>query len=86
MRVQVLEICSPWQQAADASDRIEELISEIPGWDGYELLEETQIELRQAAVLLHQAIGLLSRASAREVPCCEELTERNSGWSRGIEP
>lgn len=86
MSAEVIEICSPWQQAADASDRIEELLTEIPGWDGYELLEATQIELRQAAALLHQVIGLLAQASAREVPRCDELTERNGGWSPGIEP
>ena len=83
----VVDIGSPWQQAADAHDRIEELLTSIPAWDGYPaLLEDTQAELRQAAVLLRQAVELLGRASAREVPRCDELTERNGGWSPGIGP
>jgi hypothetical protein len=57
---------SYWQLAADASDRIGKLITEIPGWDGYEYLSETQDEMRRAAALLQQAIPLLERASERE--------------------
>jgi hypothetical protein len=86
MSAKVVDISSPWQQAADASDRIGELLTDIPGWDGYDLLEDTQAELRQAAALLHQAMGLIAQAAAREVPRCEELTERNGDWSPGIEP
>jgi hypothetical protein len=80
----MVDICSPWQQAADASDRIEELLTDIPALDGHELLAETQAELREAAVLLHQVIDLLAKASAREVPRYDELVERRMG--PGIEP
>ena len=57
---------SPWQHVSDASDRIAELIDEIPGWDGYEYADITQGELRFAMVLLQEAIPLLEQASRRE--------------------
>jgi hypothetical protein len=56
----------PWRLAAAASDRIGKLMTEIPGWDGYEYSGETQNELRRAAALLQQAIPLLEQASERE--------------------
>jgi hypothetical protein len=61
-----------WQLAAEASDRITELMDNIPGWDGYEHAAETQDELRRAVVLLREAIPLLERASAREAARCTE--------------
>lgn len=62
----VTRLYSPWQLAADASDRIAELIDEIPGWDGYQYADITQGELRYAIVLLQEAIPLLEQASRRE--------------------
>jgi hypothetical protein len=56
----------PWRLTADASDRIAKLVTEIPGWDGYQYSIETQNELRQAAALLQRVIPLLKRASERE--------------------
>jgi ABC-type antimicrobial peptide transport system ATPase subunit len=57
---------SSWQLAADASDRIGELMTEIPGWKGYECSVETQAEMRRATALLQEAIPLLEQASERE--------------------
>jgi hypothetical protein len=57
---------NPWRLAADVSDRIGKLLTEIPGWDGYEYSGETHNELRRAAALLQQAIPLLEQASERE--------------------
>jgi hypothetical protein len=62
----VVELWSPWQQVSDASDRIAELVDEIPGWEGYRLAVATYSELRQAAALLQQATELLTAAAARE--------------------
>jgi hypothetical protein len=59
-------ICSPWQLAADASDRVANLITNIPGWDDYEFAAETEAELLQAAALIQQAARLLEQASKRE--------------------
>jgi hypothetical protein len=66
MSVAVVELWGPWQQVSDASDRIAELVDEIPGWEGYQLAAATCSELRQAAALLQQAIELLTASSARE--------------------
>jgi len=55
-----------WQRAAYASDRITELMDEIPGWDGYEHAEETLEELRRAVALLQKAITLLEQARRGE--------------------
>jgi hypothetical protein len=62
---------NPWQLAADAADRIAELLDDIPGW-AYEYAEETRDELLQTAALLQQAIPLLERARGREVKRCSE--------------
>jgi hypothetical protein len=59
-------ICSPWQLAADASDRVAELMCGIPGWDGYEFKAETQAELLQAAALMQRTERLLEKAEKRE--------------------
>lgn len=59
-------ICSPWQLAADASDRVADLMCNIPGWDGYEYKAETEAELLRAAALIQQAERLLEQASKRE--------------------
>jgi len=55
-----------WPLAAANSDRIAKLLTEIPGWDGYEYADETQEELRIVAALLQQAIPLLEQAGQRE--------------------
>jgi len=82
MSARVVEICSPWQQAADASDRIAELIADIPGGGhGYVLTAETRAELRQSAVLLHHAIGPLLRARAREVELYEQWAKTQEDQS-----
>lgn len=57
---------SHWQFAADASDRIAELMDEIPGWESYEYAGGTEDELRRAVALLQGAIPLLERAARRE--------------------
>ena len=62
----VVRLHNPWQLAADASDRIGKLVTDIPGWEGYEYSGETLDELRRAAALLRQAIPLLKRARERE--------------------
>lgn len=51
---------------ASASDRIGKLLTEIPGWNGYEYSGETQNELRQAAAFLRQVIVLLEQARKHE--------------------
>lgn len=62
----IVYIGAPWQHAADNSDRIAELLTEIPGWRGYPYSGDTLEELRQAAMLLRRAIPLLERARDRE--------------------
>jgi hypothetical protein len=57
------EAKSWWRETADASDRIAKLITNIPGWDGYEHSRETQEKLRVAAALLNQALPLLEVVS-----------------------
>jgi hypothetical protein len=82
MSAKVVEICSPWQQVADASDRIAELISDIPAghngdtFEGFELTEESQKELRLAAALLQRVIPLLRPAVDREEPRYSKHMER----------
>ncbi len=71
MSAQVVELRCPYDQIADASDRLAELIDTIPGWD-CEHAAETHDELRRAAELLRQAIPLLERAVEREAGRCEE--------------
>jgi hypothetical protein len=61
-----IPICSPWQLAADASDEVANLICDIPGWDDYEYLAETEADLLRAAALMQQAVRLLERAGKRE--------------------
>jgi len=56
----------PWRLVAKASDRIADLVTDIPGWNGYEYSDETQSDLQRAAALLRQAIPLLEKASDRE--------------------
>jgi hypothetical protein len=41
----IVYIGAPWQHAADNSDRIAELLTEIPGWRGYPYSGETMEEL-----------------------------------------
>jgi hypothetical protein len=62
----VIDLYSPWQVASDASDRVAELITDIPGWRAYRHAPETLGELRQAAELLERAARLLERAGIRE--------------------
>ena len=76
MSGKVVDICSPWYLTADAANRVADLIDGIPcGGDGYQLSPETLAELRQAAVLLQQAIGPLRRSYAREASGYEQWAE-----------
>jgi hypothetical protein len=63
---EITPICSPWQLAADASDRVAELICDIPGWDDYEFAAESGAALLQAAALIQRAERLLEGARKRE--------------------
>lgn len=56
-----------WRVVANAADQIGDLITEIPGWDGYAYAEDTTKELLQSAALLQQVIVLLRRVNEREV-------------------
>jgi hypothetical protein len=67
---------NPWRLAADASDRIGELLTDIPGWLGYEYSSETQNELQRAAAHLRQVIPLLKQASEREARRLSEEVDR----------
>jgi hypothetical protein len=78
----VVDICSPWQLAADASDWVALLMDRIPaGSAGFVLTAETEQELRQAAALLQKANELLRRAAAREVPRYAAWTVDRPEWN-----
>ena len=62
----VVRLHNRWQLVAEASDEVGKLVTEVPGWPGYEYSLETQNELWRAAVLLRQVIPLLKQASERE--------------------
>ncbi|TLZ45225.1 MAG: hypothetical protein E6K32_03975 [Gammaproteobacteria bacterium] len=82
MSAKVVDICSAWQQAADASDWVALLMDEIPaGGDGFTLTTETEQELREAASLLQRANELLRRAAAREVPRYNAWTVDRPEWN-----
>lgn len=70
MSARLAEIRTPWLLASDASGRIVGLMDDIPGDDlgGYGRAAETEVELREAVVLLQLAIVLLEQAGVREVP------------------
>lgn len=76
MSVTVVETRSSWQQAAEAIDRAAQTISDIPGFYGYELAPETDLDLRAAAVLVHRALGYLCTAASREAPRLRALEAR----------
>lgn len=76
MSVSVVESRSSWQQAAEAVDRAAQTISDIPGFYGYELAAETDLDLRAAAVLMHRALGYLCAAASREAPRLRALEAR----------
>jgi hypothetical protein len=67
------ETRSPWQQVADAIDRVTGLIDQIPGWHGYQCAPETDLELRAVAALMQRAELYLRSAAAREAPRLEEI-------------
>lgn len=70
MSAELVDIRSSWLVASDASERTVELMDDIPGDDlgGYMRAVETEVELREAVVLLQLAIVLLEQADAREGP------------------
>jgi hypothetical protein len=65
------ETRSPWQQVADAIDRVARLIDQIPGRHGYQCAPETDLELRAAAALVQRAELYLRPAVTREAPRLE---------------
>jgi len=71
MSVTVVETRSSWQQAADAINRAEQLLADVPAFCGYELAPETDLELRGATVLMQRAVRYLRTAAAREAPRLE---------------
>ena len=79
----VIELCCPWQQAADESDRAAWLIGEIPGMDDFVLTAESQEELRAAAVLMRQANEILRKTAAREVPRFDSWSEAHPEFDEG---
>jgi len=76
MSTTVVESRNSWQQAAEAIDRAAQTISDIPGFYGYELAPETDLDLRAAAVLVHRALGYLCTAASREAPRLRALEAR----------
>jgi len=68
MSITVVESRTSWQQAAEAIDRAAQTVSDIPGFYGYELAAETDLDLRAATVLMHRALGYLCAAASREAP------------------
>lgn len=76
MSVTVVETRTSWQQTAEAIDRAAQTLADIPGFYGYELAPETDLDLRAAAVLVHRALGYLRAAAARETPRLRALEAR----------
>ncbi|MGH9641605.1 MAG: hypothetical protein ACRD3Q_04205 [Terriglobales bacterium] len=68
MNARVVQGRGPRQQAADAIERAEQLIADIPGFYGYELDPETDLDLRAATVLAQRATAYLCAAAGREEP------------------
>ena len=68
MSTQIVEVCGPWQKAADAIDRAAQLITDVPSFYGYRHASETELDLSAAAVLVQRALGYLRSAAAREAP------------------
>jgi hypothetical protein len=68
------------------------LIADIPGFEGYELAPDTDLELRGAAVLVQRAVLYLRAAVAREGPRVEavvaefEARGEPSAWDRDTTP
>jgi hypothetical protein len=67
------ETGSPWQQVADAIDRVAGLIDQIPGCHGYQCAPESDLELRAVAALVQRAELYLRSAAAREAPRLEAI-------------
>jgi len=67
------ETRNPWQQVADAIDRLAALIDQIPGSHAFECAPETDLELRAAAALVQRAELYLRPAVAREAPRLEAI-------------
>ena len=74
--VALIEGRSAWQLAADAIERAARLVAEVPGFDGYPLAPETDLDLRAAAVLMQRAVSYLHAAAVREAPRLEALEAR----------
>jgi hypothetical protein len=65
----IVQLRNPWRAVAKASDRVAELVTDIPGWPGYDYPSETQAELESVAALLWRAVPLLERTRDREAGC-----------------
>jgi len=74
--VAVIEARSSWELAAAAIDRAQQLIADVPGFDGYDLAPESDLDLRAAAVLLQRAVGYLQAAAVREAPRLQAIEAR----------
>ncbi len=89
MSVTVFENQDSWQQAAEAIDRAAQTISDIPGFYGYDLAAESDLDLRAAAVLMQRALGYLCAAASREAPRLRAIEARFEArgelppWVRG---
>ena len=84
MSATVVETRSSWQQVAEAIDRAAQTIADIPGFYGYDLAPETDLDLRAAAVLVQRALGYLSTAASREAPRVRAIEARFE--ARGEQP
>jgi hypothetical protein len=72
---------SVWQSAADACDRINELMDGMPaGADGYQLAPESEADLREGVALLERALVFLERAHERETPRYEAWSHQHA-WA-----
>ena len=74
----VTPIRDPWDEVDRLDRRIGDLIDDIPGGDmgiGYRLSPETQQDLGKVAEQLREALQLLQRVKARELPRFEAFAE-----------
>jgi hypothetical protein len=62
----ITPVHGPYDAVAQAARRIEALLGDTPGWDGYEYADETLREIESAAALLCRAVPLLEGARDRE--------------------
>lgn len=68
-----VEARSSWQLVADAIAGAQRLSTDIPGFEGFDLAPETDLDLRAAAVLLQRAVKYLHAAAVREAPRLEAI-------------